>query len=106
MRLIQIFQPYTGCQEIGLPLCFQTKNAKNFLARPNKRLPGQFRLFFSFRTVEQLLSLCSRPNTVKKYRHVFRSQLSFDQTDEISNILAEAQLAAEDKFTLFLAVWS
>ena len=43
---------------------------------------------------------------VKKYRHVFRSQLSFGQTDEISNILTEAQLAAEDKFILFLAVWS
>jgi hypothetical protein len=59
-----------------------------------------------FRTVEQLLSFRSRPNTVKKYRHVFRSQLSFGQTDEISNILTEAQLAAEDKFILFLAVWS
>jgi hypothetical protein len=59
-----------------------------------------------FRTVEQLLSFRSRPSSKEQDEFVFPSQLSFGQTDEISNILAETQLAAEDVTVFFDRVWS
>ena len=95
----------TGCPKIVGTFLFQKKMRKIFLRVQINDVPGQFRLFFLFRTVEQLLSFRSRPNSKEQDEFVFRSQLSFGQNVWNFIGLTETQLIAEDVTVFFDRVW-